>query len=76
MSTLKTSLMLVAAIGAMSLQSVKADQPNMKEALAHLREARAALAQAERNKEGHRQKALQLVEQAIAEVEAGMAAAR
>ncbi len=76
MTTLKTSFVLVAAVAAMSLQSVRADQTNMKEALARLREARAALAKAERNKDGHREKALQLVEQAIAEVQAGMAAAR
>ncbi len=76
MTTLKTSFVLVVALAAMSLQSVRADQPNMKEALAHLREARAALAKAEPNKDGHREKALQLVEQAIAEVQAGMAAAR
>ena len=76
MTTLKTSLVLIAAMATISLQSVRADQPRMKEALAHLRDARTALAKAERNKNGHREKALHLVEQAIAEVEAGMAAAR
>ncbi|MGH8093577.1 MAG: hypothetical protein ACREIF_08900 [Chthoniobacterales bacterium] len=76
MKTTKTCLILVVSVAVMSLQSVRADQPHMKEALHHLREARAALARAEHNKEGHRDRAIQLVEQAIAEVEAGMAAAR
>jgi hypothetical protein len=48
----------------------------MTEALQHLREARAALEKAEHNKAGHREKAIQLVEQAIAEIEAGIAAGR
>ena len=53
-----------------------ADQPRMKEALHHLRAARASLENAERNKEGHRERAITLVDEAIAEVEAGMRAAR
>jgi hypothetical protein len=76
MTTLKTSFALVAALIAMNLPSARAEQPEMKAALMHLREARAALAKAEHNKAGHRDKAVQLVEQAIAEVEAGMDAAR
>jgi len=76
MTTLKTSLVLITAMAAISVQSVRADQPRMREALARLRDARTALAKAERNKDGHREKAIQLVEQAIAEVEAGVAAAR
>jgi hypothetical protein len=76
MKTLKTSLVLVTAIAAMGLQSVRADQPRMRNALAHLRDARTALQNAERNKGGHRERALELVNRAIAEVEAGMRAAR
>jgi hypothetical protein len=76
MKTLKTGLVLVTAIAAMGLQSVRADQPRMKNALRHLRDARAALENAERNKGGHRERAIELVNQAIAEVEAGMAVAR
>jgi hypothetical protein len=53
-----------------------AAQPMMHEALEHLRAARAALVRAERNKAGHRERALEHVEAAIREVEAGMAAAR
>jgi len=43
MKTLKTGLVLVTAIAAMGLQSVRADQPRMRNALRHLRDARAAL---------------------------------
>ena len=45
-------------------------QPNMQAALGDLRAARAGL-----EKAGHRVKASQLINQAIAEVQAGMAAA-
>ena len=51
-------------------------QPNMEAALGDLRAARASLQKAEPDKAGHRIKAIGLVDQAIAEVQAGMAAAR
>ena len=76
---LKTNLVLLAAITALTLRSASADplpQPRMQEALASLRDARASLIKAEANKNGHRAKAIELVNQAIAEVEAGMAQAR
>ncbi|MBA3962923.1 MAG: hypothetical protein H0X40_13645 [Chthoniobacterales bacterium] len=73
---LKTSVVLLAAMIAMNLQAVRADQPRMQEALAHLREARAALAKAEHNKNGHRERAIELLNQTIAEVEAGISQAR
>jgi Tfp pilus assembly protein PilX len=76
MKTLKTSLVLMTLIGAMGLQSVWADQPNMRAALAHLREAKAALQRAEHNKGGHRERAIEIINHAIAEVEAGLAAGR
>lgn len=47
-------------------------QPKMQQALARLREAKAALQQASRDKGGHRAKALTLTKQAIGEVEAGI----
>ncbi len=47
-------------------------QPKMQEALAHLREAKKSLEQAEANKGGHREKAIQLVDQAIKQVEDGI----
>jgi len=76
MKTIKTSLLLATAIVFINLPSVRADQPHMRDALAHLQEARAALATAIHNKEGHREKALALVDRAIAEVKAGIAAGR
>jgi len=48
----------------------------MQAALEHLRAARASLEKAERNKGGHRERAIQLVDEAIAQVQEGMAAAR
>jgi hypothetical protein len=76
MKTLRTSLVLVTMIAAMGLQSVWADQPNMRAALGHLREAKAALERAEHNKGGHRGRAVEIINHAIAEVEAGIAAGR
>jgi hypothetical protein len=50
-------------------------QPNMEAALGDLRAARASLQKAVPDKAGHRDKAIGLVDQAIAQVQAGMAAA-
>ena len=48
-------------------------QPHMGESLTLLQSARAELAAATPNKGGHREKALGLIDQAIAEVRAGIA---
>ena len=58
------------------IAAVNAGQPNMQAALGGLRSARASLQKAVPDKAGHRNKAIGLVDQAIAEVQAGMAAAR
>jgi hypothetical protein len=75
MKTLRTTtialLVLVTATA-----STFAGQPQMRDALEHLRAARAALERAERNKAGHRERAIELVDRAIAQVEQGMNAAR
>jgi hypothetical protein len=76
MKTLKVGLVLLVASAAMNLQTMRADQPRMKDALHHLRAAREALVHAERNKGGHRERAIQLLDQAIAEVEAGISSGR
>jgi hypothetical protein len=76
MKTFRAGLIILAAVAAMNINSVRADQPHMREALHHLRLARAELAQAERNKGGHREHALENVDRAIAQVEAGMRLAR
>jgi|SRR5581483_8769709 len=47
-------------------------QPNMAAAIQNLREAQMNLEKASQNKGGHRERALQLVQQAIAECEAGI----
>ena len=48
-------------------------QPHMAETVVLLQSARAELAAATPNKGGHRERALGLIDQAIAEVRAGMA---
>jgi hypothetical protein len=53
-----------------------ADQPHMQKALDHLRNARENLQKATADKGGHRQNALDLVNQAIDEVQRGIAADR
>jgi hypothetical protein len=63
---------LGAALGAAS--KAEADQPYMRAALTNLRNAQANLSQASHNKSGHRENALNLVNQAIDEVSAGIAA--
>ena len=47
-------------------------QPEMTEALQHLRQAQQSLESASRDKGGHRVKALEHIRQAIAEIEAGI----
>ncbi len=49
-----------------------ADQPHMLAALDHLRAAKAELDKADADKGGHRVKAMQLVSDAIAQVERGI----
>jgi len=46
-------------------------EPHMSAALGHLQEARAELEKAASNKGGHKEKALQLVDQAIQQVRQG-----
>ena len=74
MKTLRTAVVLVVLVASFGLQSARADQPNMRAALAHLRDARASLQRAEHNKGGHRGRAIEIINRAIAEVEAGIAA--
>jgi hypothetical protein len=73
MKTLRISFAIVAAIAAMGLNSARADQPHMRAALDHLREARAELKMAEHDKGGWRVRAIRNVDQAIADTEKGMA---
>jgi hypothetical protein len=76
MKIIKVRLALLAACAVMSFPSVQAGQPHMQNALTHLRQAHTALQNAAHNKGGHRERAIELVDKAIAEVEAGMAVAQ
>jgi len=68
----------VAAAGviaaAASREAQASEQPHMDAALGLLQNAKAELQQATHNKGGHRARAVQLVDQAIAQVNAGIAA--
>ncbi|MCM2503622.1 hypothetical protein NDN16_08025 [Aureimonas altamirensis] len=50
----------------------RADQPEMEAAISELRSALDSLRAAEPNKGGHRERAIELIEQAIAETQAGI----
>ena len=55
---------------------VSADQPHMQSALEHLREAKHSLERAEADKGGHRDRALELTNDAIGQTEKGIEYAR
>ena len=76
MKTIKTTSVALLVLASMSFSLIFAGQPHMQAALEHLRAARASLEKAERNKGGHRERAIELVDKAIAQVQEGMAAAR
>jgi len=76
---LRFSLSLGAAVLAGSLLSatlVRADQPNMQNALSQLQAAKTSLEAAAHNKGGHRENAIRLINQAIVEVQLGIDVAR
>ena len=75
MNRTKAMSVVLVLLAAMSLTAF-AGQPNMDAALGHLRAARAALVRATPNKAGHRERAIELVDRAIVQVEEGKAAAR
>jgi hypothetical protein len=54
--------------------AARADQPHMQAALQALQTARAELQQAEHDKAGHREKALDLVDRALHQTQMGIAA--
>jgi len=55
--------------------STTMDQPHMRRALEHLKDARRNLEQATADKGGHRARAIQLINEAIEHVNLGIAAA-
>ena len=62
----------IATAAGFTIGQAQGYQPHMQNALGHLRAARSELQAAERNKGGHRERAIDLVDQAIGEVHAGM----
>jgi hypothetical protein len=70
--TLAAAALGLAAAAAVATEA-EADQPNMRNALASLQDARRSLQAATANKGGHRANAIKLVDAAIAEVKAGIA---
>jgi hypothetical protein len=73
LTTLLFAGVLAASIGRGAVNTASAEpQPVMRTALDDLRAAAQALEHADRDKGGHRAKALELTRGAIAQVEAGM----
>lgn len=72
MKKLVAGVWTLAIAAAMVLPAAAQDQPHMQAALQALKTAQRELAQAEKDKGGHRARAERLIQQAIAQVEAGM----
>jgi hypothetical protein len=72
-SSIRTVLFGAAIAGSVGIGYAIGAQPHMAESIALLQSARGELAAAIPNKGGHRERGLALIDQAIAEVRAGMA---
>ena len=73
MRKLVAGVWVLVIAAAMTVPAVAAEnQPHMQAALQALKTAQRELAQAEKDKGGHRARAEKLIQQAIAQVEAGM----
>jgi hypothetical protein len=70
------ALILACGGGEVVVHNAGAGQPHMEAALDHLQQARVSLDRAEPNKGGHRERAIELVDQAVGEVNAGIEYAR
>ncbi|MGZ5865660.1 MAG: hypothetical protein ACXWKC_09770 [Xanthobacteraceae bacterium] len=66
-------LLATAIVSSLGIGYAIGAQPHMDEALALLQSARVELARAEPNKGGHRERALALIDQAMAQVRDGIA---
>lgn len=71
-SILPVLMLLVVLAGGFAAGRATAAQPHMTSALEHLRAAHRELQAATADKGGHREKAMRIVSDAIAEVEAGI----
>ena len=69
-------LILACGGGEVVVRSAGAGQPNMEAAIDHLQQARGFLERATPNKGGHRERAMELIDQAVNEVNAGIEFAR
>jgi hypothetical protein len=72
-STLVLAAALGVVVGTGRVPRADAEQPQMQEALAKLREVKSHLEHASHDHGGHREKALEATKQAIAEVQLGIA---
>ncbi|MBV9948671.1 MAG: hypothetical protein JOZ69_17620 [Myxococcales bacterium] len=75
-STSALLVLLACGGGEAVVRSAGAGQPNMEAARDHLQSARTFLERAEANKAGHRERAIGLVDQAIAQGNEGIEFAR
>jgi hypothetical protein len=75
LASLRWLLLGVVMASSLGIGYALGDQPHMTAAIAKLEDAKAELQQAEHNKGGHREAAIKLIDQAIQEVKAGIAAA-
>jgi len=80
MKTFLSSILAIGLVATVNLSaastSLAAGEPHMEAALEHLKAARAELEQAEKNKGGHRERALEAVDHAIEQVKDGIRFAR
>ena len=70
------AVVLACGGGEVVVRNAGADQPNMQAAREHLQQAKVSLERAEPNKGGHRERAIELVDKAIAQVDEGIEFAR
>jgi hypothetical protein len=70
------AILIACGGGQVVVQPAHADQPHMQAAREHLQHARESLDHAEPNKGGHRERAIELVDKAIAQVDEGIEFAR
>jgi hypothetical protein len=70
------TLLLACGGGEVVVRQAAAEQPNMQAAREHLEHARGSLERAEPNKGGHRERAIELIDRAIAQVNEGIEFAR
>lgn len=72
-SLIRVSLLTLVLVVGFIAGQLSAAQPQMQSALRHLRSARADLNRSTNDKGGHRAKAIELVDEAIVQVERGIA---